>query len=260
MSNLDKNFVQSVDKSITILEALSKEKTGLGVTELSNYTGFPKTTVFRLLFTLMSRGYVEKDIKNDKYLLGIKILQLGSAILNRLEIRTVARPYINELAKKTKEVVHLAILDEGEAVYIDKEESPEHSVRMFSQIGLRGPIHCTGVGKILLSGLSDVEVEKIIEKKGLKRYTKNSITDLQKLKDELLMIRKNGYCFDEMEHEEGIRCVAVPIFDRTDHVIAAISLSGPIFFVTQDRMPELTEEIIRTAKEISRQLGYERQN
>src|SRR5665647_3781757 len=94
MSNLDKNFVQSVDKSITILEALSKEKTGLGVTELSNYTGFPKTTVFRLLFTLMSRGYVEKDIKNDKYLLGIKILQLGSAILNRLEIRTVARPYI----------------------------------------------------------------------------------------------------------------------------------------------------------------------
>lgn len=256
MSERDRDLVQSVDRAISILEALAKEKNGCGVTELSNATGLHKTTVFRLLSTLMSRGYVEKDLNSDHYRLGIRILLLGSAILDRMDLRNVAKPYIQALANKTKEVVHIAILDEGEAVYIDKEESTDHSIRMYSQIGKRGPLHCTGVGKILLAWLSDTEVEKIIEQKGMFRYTKNTITNLQQLKEELASIRERGYGFDELEHEEGIRCVAAPIYDQSGKVIAAISLTGPIIYVTQYRMPELTEEILKTAREISYQLGY----
>lgn len=256
MSERDRDLVQSVDRAISILEALAKEKNGCGVTELSNATGLHKTTVFRLLSTLMSRGYVEKDLNSDHYRLGIRILLLGSAILDRMDLRNVAKPYIQALANKTKEVVHIAILDEGEAVYIDKEESTDHSIRMYSQIGKRGPLHCTGVGKILLAWLSDAEVEKIIEQKGMFRYTKNTITNLQQLKEELASIRERGYGFDELEHEEGIRCVAAPIYDQSGKVIAAISLTGPIIYVTQYRMPELTEEILKTAREISYQLGY----
>ncbi|MCR4436608.1 MAG: IclR family transcriptional regulator [Clostridiales bacterium] len=256
MKDRDDNLVQSVDRAITLLEALAEGENGYGITELSNVTGLHKTTVFRLLNTLMSRGYVEKDLKSDKYRLGIRLLLLGSAILDRMDLRNTARPYIKELSDDTKEVVHLAILDEGEAVYIDKVESPDHSIRIYSQIGKRSPLHCTALGKVLLSGLSDSEVEKIIKAKGLKKYTEKTITDFQQLKEEIALTRERGYGFDEIEHEEGIRCVAAPIYDRRGKIVAAISISGPIIYITQERMAELTEKITRTAKAISCQLGY----
>ncbi len=256
MKDKTDNLVQSVDRSITILETLAKERDGCGVTELSNATSLHKSTVHRLLGTLMSRGYVEKCLDNQNYKLGMKILLLGSSILDRMDLRDIAKPYIQELSSKTKEVVHLAILDKGEAVYIDKVESPDHSIRMYSQIGKRSPLHCTGVGKVLLCQLSDAEVEEIMEEKGMYKYTKSTIDNLNQLKEELALIRTRGYAFDEVEHEEGIRCVAAPIYNNKKKIIASISLSGPIILVTHYRMPELTEEILKTAKEISYQLGY----
>lgn len=256
MKQMADNLVQSVDRAITILETLAKNKNGYRITELANATGLHKSTVYRLLSTLISRGYAEKCLDSENYKLGIRILLLGSSILDRMDLRNIAKPYIKELSQKTKEVVHLSILDDGEAVYIDKVESPDHSIRMYSQIGKRGPLHCTAVGKILLAGLKDNEVEKIMEQKGMQKYTKSSIDNLHQLMGELSIIRERGYAFDEMEHEEGIRCVAVPINDRSGKVIASISLSGPIIHVTQYRMPELTEDILKTAKEISYQMGY----
>lgn len=256
MKEIADNLVQSVDRAITILETLAQNKGRCGITELSNATGLHKSTVHRLLSTLMSRGYAEKCKDSDDYKLGMKLLALGNAILERLDIREVAKPYIEELSKKTKEVVHLAILDDGEAVYIDKVESPDHSIRMFSQIGRRGPLHCTAVGKMLLAGLEDSEVEKIMSDKGMHKFTKSTIDNINDLKEELAKIRKNGYAFDEIEHEEGIRCVAAPIYDLSGKIVASISLSGPIIHVTHYRMPELTEEILKTAKDISYQLGF----
>lgn len=250
------NIVQSVDRSITILETLARDKDGCRITELANATGLHKSTVHRLLSTLMSRGYVEKCIDSENYKLGIRILLLGSSILDRMDLRTVAKPYIQELSNKTKEVVHLSILDDGETVYIDKVESSDHSIRMYSQIGRRAPLHCTAVGKVLLSGLDDSEVERIMKEKGMYKHTKSTIDNLDQLMGELEIIRKRGYAFDEMEHEEGIRCVAAPIYEHSGKMIASISLSGPIIHVTHYRMPELTELILKTAKEISYQLGY----
>jgi IclR family transcriptional regulator, KDG regulon repressor len=256
MKEIADNLVQSVDRAITILETLAKDKDGCRITELANATGLHKSTIHRLLGTLMSRGYVEKCLDSENYKLGIRILLLGSAILDRMDLRNIAKPYIQELSNKTKEVVHLSILDDGEAVYIDKVESSDHSIRMYSQIGKRGPLHCTAVGKVLLADLSDSEVEKIMEQKGMTKYTKSTIDNLHQLKEELSVIRERGYAFDEIEHEEGIRCVAAPVHDRSGKVIASVSLSGPIIHVTHYRMPELTEEILKTAKKISYQLGY----
>lgn len=256
MKGRDDNIVQSVDRAGDILETLAKNKNGCGVTEISNILGLHKSTVHRILATLLRKGYVEKDLESGNYKLGIKILLLGASILDRMDLRNIARPYIQDLSNKTKEIVHIAILDEGKAVYIDKVESPNRSIRMYSQVGKRAPLHCTAVGKVLLAGLRDEEVEKILNREGMPRFTSTTITDIQKMKNELSKIRKQGYGLDETEHEEEIRCVAAPIFDRNGKVVASISISVPIIYLTGDRMGELTAEILETAKEISYQLGY----
>lgn len=256
MKEKSDNTVQSIDRALEILEVLTNEKNGCGVTDIANKTALHKSTVHRLLGTLMKHGYVEKEPKSDNYRLGMKILFLASAILDRMDIRRIAKPYLEKISHETKEVVHLAVLDEGETVYIDKVESTNSSIRMYSQIGKRGPAHCTGVGKVLLSGLNEEEVETIINNKGMKAYTQYTITDLHELKKHLEEVSYQGYAIDEREHEEGIRCVAAPIYDRDRRIIAAISVSGPIFSVTVERLVDLIDIVIKTAKEISYQLGY----
>lgn len=253
--NNDSN-VQSLDRTIQILEELAMHRDGCGVTNLANLTSLHKSTVHRILATLMSRGYVSKNNENNKYSLGMRILYLSSAILDRMDIRTVAKPFLEKLCRETDEVVHLSILDGSEAVYIDKVESPNKSIRMYSQIGKRVPLHCTGIGKVFLAWLSDSEVEYILGRNGMDAYTQNTITNIEDMKKHLAEIRSKGYAFDELEHEDGIRCVAAPIFNISGKVIASVSVSGPVIHVTPDRMPKLTEEVLSTAKSISFQLGY----
>lgn len=248
--------IQSVDRAITVLEELSKEKDGCGITYLSNVTGLAKSTVHRLLSTLMSRGYVEKTQETDKYQLGIRVLSLTTNLLERMDIRKIAKPYIEKLSERTGEVVHIGILDKDEVVYIDKVESPRSSIRMYSQIGKRAPLYCTGLGKILLSGLDDTTVESIIKEENMIKLTENTITSLDKLKEELIEIRENGFAIDEIEHEKDIRCIAAPIYDMKGKIVAAISVAGPIIYVTKEKLPQLIEEILKTSKEISYQLGY----
>lgn len=256
MINREESSVQAVSRSLSILEELAKEQKGCGVTQLANLTGLHKSTVHRLLSTLMSRGYVLKDAHNDKYCLGMKILYLGSSILDRMDVRLVAKPYIEALSNKVKEVVHLAILDDNEAVYIDKVESPENTIRMYSQIGKRVALHCTAVGKILLAWLPEDQSEAILKSKEMIPYTQNTITSIEKMMEHLEKVRHKGYATDNVEHEDGVRCVAAPIFNMNHNVIAAISISVPIFKVTEDRIPVIINEILNTAGEISYKMGY----
>lgn len=259
MKEYKEGIVQSVDRTITILEELAKFKNGCGVTTLANRIGLHKSTTHRLLTTLMHRGYVKKDWDTDNYKLGTKLLLLASAILDSLDLRLIARPYIQELSNRTSEVVHLAILDGEEAVYIDKVESGRNqSIRMYSQIGKRVPLHCTGVGKVLLSSMDFERVKTIVKESDMIKYTSNTIDNYKDLEVELRRIREQGHGFDEIEHEEGIRCIAAPILDRYGNVIASISIAGPTIYVTKERLPELIDEISKTAKDISYQLGYDK--
>ncbi|SHE75496.1 transcriptional regulator, IclR family [Caldanaerobius fijiensis DSM 17918] len=247
--------IQSLDRAIQILEVLGNNPSGMGVSELSRVVNLPKSTVHRILDTLLQKGYVEKNSEKEKYKLGLKIVELSNKILANMELRSEARPYLEELMNYVNEVVHLCVLRDGEMVYIDKVECP-NPIRMYSQIGRRIPVHCTAVGKATLAFLPKDEVIRILEMKGMPRKTQNTITDLQQLLNHLEEVRRLGYAVDDIEHEEGIRCVAAPIFDGTGQVVAAISVAGPDFRITIERIPELADKVREVAQKISQRLGY----
>ncbi|MGB9839381.1 IclR family transcriptional regulator [Thermovenabulum sp.] len=252
---MDKELrVQSLERAFKILEILSEEKEGLGVTEISRITSLHKSTVHRFLRDLEILNYVEKDEKTDKYKLGIKILQLAGRFLDHMDIRDQAKDSIKELADITGETVHLVIYNKKEAVYIDKIDSKK-TIRMHSQIGKTIPMHASAVGKAILSHLSEEEKEKII-KRGLPAFTPNTLVDPERLREELEEVRRRGFAFDNEENEEGIRCIAAPIFDYTGSVVAAVSISGPKFSITQDRIEELSKLVKNCAERISEKLGF----
>lgn len=247
--------IQVLERAISILEFLGDNPKGVGVSELSRQLNLPKSTVHRILDTLLQNGYVEKNIDNDRYKLGLKIVELSNKILSNMELRNEARPYLEELMNYANEVVHLCVLRDGEMVYIDKVECP-NPIRLYSQIGRRIPVHCTAVGKATLAFLPQEEAIRILKEKGMPRRTQNTITDLQTLLNQLEETRQLGYAVDDIENEEGVRCIAAPIFDYRGRVTAAISISGPDYRVTKERIPELAEKLKETARKISERLGY----
>ncbi|WP_258359270.1 IclR family transcriptional regulator [Moorella sulfitireducens] len=247
--------VLSVEKSIKILETLAMTTEGIGLSDLSRRLGLNKSTVYRMLTTLKAYGYVDQEPTTGKYILGLKILELSSGLLERLDVRTVAHPYLKELAARSQEVAHMVVRDGNEAVYIDKVEG-NRTIRMYSQIGRRVALHSTAVGKAILAFLPSEEVEKIITSTGLPRFTARTISTMAALQAELARVRECGYAVDDGENEEGIRCVGAPIFDYRGQVVAALSISGPSIHVTMERLPELAQLARHASEEISRRLGY----
>lgn len=248
--------VQSVERSLLILDVLSKNPRGIGITELANQLHLAKSTSHRLLMTLMDKGFVVQNKGTEEYSLGTKIIELSSAILDNLNIRTVARDDLEALCSKINEVVHLCIHENGEVVYIDKFES-DQTIRMHSRIGKRGMMHSTGVGKVLLSGMPGDEVHSIIRQKGMSANTPRTITDKEALLQRLEKIRKNGYEIDDIENEEGIRCIAGPIYDHSGQIIAAFSISGPDNRITTERIQsDLIKLVLHATRTVSQKMGY----
>lgn len=249
-------LVQALDRALDIIEKLVQAENGLGVTELSNSTGLHKSTVYRLLATLNYRGYVKKDSMTNRYKVGLKLFEIGSFVLNNLDLRKQVRPYLKKLRKETKETTHLGILDQNEVVYIDKEETSE-AIRMYSKIGRRVAAHCTSLGKILLAFSSAELVNRVIKEGGLSVYTENTITDPVEFKEHLNKVKKQGYAIDNEEQEEGIRCIGGPIFDYKGDIIAAFSIAGPTIRLTEELVEEeLSELIINYSNKISSSFGY----
>lgn len=248
------NFIQSVDRALQILETFSKENRELGVTEVSNILGLHKSTTFGILATLENKGFVEQNPNTGKYKLGLKLFELGNVVGDGMELRNIAYPFLKELVEKYQETVHLVVHDKGEVVYIDKIDS-NSAININSHVGKRNPMYCTGVGKCLLSYLDEEYVEEILSNE-LKSYTPNTITDPERIKDELVKAKVNGYCFDDEEIEMGLRCIAAPIKDHLGQVIAAISVSGPSMRMTDEKLKLLIEPVKKTTLIISRQLGY----
>lgn len=251
---MEKATVQSIDRALTIIEALAGEKDGLGVTEIANRVGLHKSTVHRLLSALGERNYVEQRT-GGAYRLGMKLVELSSLYLNQVELKTEAQPYLRKLLQLTKQPVHLATLDGLEIIYIDKIESI-HSIRMYSQIGRRSPALCTATGKALLSGLPDAELCEKIRSTRLPTYTSRSITDPEQLISEIRMVRQRGWSKDDQEHEPGIRCIGAPIYDYRGHIIAAVSTSGLKQILTPSRDEEIAGLVMDAAHSISQRMGY----
>ncbi|MFP7478923.1 IclR family transcriptional regulator [Terribacillus saccharophilus] len=250
-----KNSVQAVDRALTIVELLKNNPSGIGVTELSHHMDLSKSTVHRLLTSLLTKGYVIKDNMTEQYKLGLKFVEMSAVVLEGIDLRQAAADMLRALADEFNETVHLAIPDQGEVVYIDKIDSNE-TIRMISRIGKRAPLHCTGIGKILLAHMDTEEVEAIIRVRGLRRFTEYTITSESNLMNALAEIKEKGYSLDEQEHELGIRCAAVPIFDNSTAIAAGISISGPVDRMTDAKIQQIIPVLQQNAQEISRRLGY----
>lgn len=258
MVNPPDQLLHSLDRALNIMELIVKSDNSFGITELSNITGVHKSTIYRVLATLNYRGYVKKDI-HGQYKSGIKMLELGACALNNLDLRKQVKPYLIELQEKSKETIHLGVLDNYEVVYIDKVETAE-VIRMYSRIGKRAEAHCTSLGKVLLAFSPTELVEKYIESKGLTKHTKNTITEPEKLKQELKKIQHSGYSVDEEEITEGIWCIGGPIFNYKGEVIASFSISVPVIRLTDDVKKELKKLVINYSRKISISFGFKYNN
>jgi DNA-binding IclR family transcriptional regulator len=186
-------------------------------------------------------------------------MELGTLVGTQLDLRRLAEPVLRDLSERTKETVHMVVLDRNEVVYIDKIDHSQDTggLKMASRLGSRNPIHSCAVGKALLSLHPEGSVEEMIRKSGLPKRTENTITDPQQFKDHLKAVKAQGYALDDEENERGVRCLAAPIFDGKGYPMAAISVSGPAFRVTRKILLDvIKKEVVQAAAEISRRLGY----
>ena len=248
-------LVQSVDRALCILETLSDYENGLGIAEISEKANLHKSTVYRLLNTLICKEYVFQDLRTNKYLLTFKLFELGNKKIEKMNLGSVAQPYLRELMNKTDEVVHLAIREENELIYVAKVE-PKKSIIMYSHIGMRKPMYCTAMGKAIMAELTEEEVQNIWNQSDIKSYTDNTIINLSELKNNLKDVRLKGYALDNQEVENGIICMGTLIKDYNSKICGAISVSGYIMSFTEKKINDVSIALLECSNKISKELGY----
>ena len=238
---------QSVDRALVMLEELGEGERRLG--DLAQTLGTHKSTVLRILQTLDARGFVRRT-DNGAYRLGVRVIELGADALAELDLRSAARAGLERIAAVAGETVHLAILDRGRVVYVDKVESV-HPVRMYSRVGATAPVHCTGVGKVLLAFTPEDRWPEL----EFDRFTEHTILDMDSLRTAAERIRRRGWGVDEREHEDTIRCIAAPAFDVNGDAVAAISVSVPASRMSRKELDGYASELLEAAGMITRALG-----
>lgn len=254
-SKLDQKIIGSVQKAIDILSLFDVQNPELGTTEIAEALEMPKSTAAGLIYTLKVNGCLEQNLESRKYRLGFKLVELSNTLLNQIGLRQAALNYLEVLRDSCNESVNLAIHDGGEVVYIERLFGT-NILGMRSEIGKRGPIHSTALGKAILSCLNDAEISKLIEIYGLPSITPNTITEITQFIVELQLSRERGYALDDEENELGGRCVAAPIIDFNARPVAAVSISAPIQRFPDSQIPVYGAKVKETAAEISQQLGY----
>jgi len=256
MKKTNPNYpIEVLNKTFSILEILFQHGSAMNMTEISEKLGFYPSTTHRILDTLKHWGYVEQDSHTQKYQLGLKVLELGMAKFHQIDLVREAIPYLKELVNQCNETVHLGVLEEGEVLYIAKEESSQ-TIRMCSYVGKRAPLYCTALGKVLLAYLPAEERKKILCKKVLPRLTEKTITDKSELEKELDKVKKQGFALDREENEKDVRCISAPIKNYQGKIIAAISVSGPVYRIDINKQNHLKEALLQISKKISKRLGY----
>lgn len=249
------DIVQSVDRTLCILELLSDYEDGLGITEIGQNLELHKSTVHRLLNTLIYKGYVKQNKNTSKYEITLKLFELGNKKIEKMDLVTTAKPYLKELMEKTNEVIHLAVKDDAEIVYVAKVE-PLKSMTMYTTIGMSKPMYCTAMGKAMLSQMKDDEVQEIWNASNIEKYTDNTIVDFDQLKGILVKVKEEGYALDDQEVEIGIKCLGTVLKDYTGKVCGAISISSSILTFTEDKEEYFKKLILEYSNKISKELGY----
>ncbi len=246
--------IHSVHKAVSILKLFSPEEPRLSLTEISRRLSLGKSTAHNLLSTLVQDQLIEK-LEDGIYALGPELIALTQSVRINVELRDLAAPLLRRLAEYAKESVYLAVFDRVCVLYIYAIESPDR-LRARSAVGDRALMHCTAVGKAILSTLPAAAIDAIVDEMGLPAYTASTLTDRDALHAELAQIAQRGYSTDNSEHEADYYCIGAPIFDRRGHAIAACSVSGANPAILGDRLPDLSAHVVYTAQEISRYVGY----
>ncbi len=253
MSSAETNPATAVERALNILEAAAQRRDGLTNAEISRKLGIPKSSASYILRTLEKRSYLRREQESGRYRLGLKILSLGGDAQANLDIADVALPFMRTLGEKIRMTVHLAVLDQGEAVYIEKVEAPGF-FKVNTWVGRRMFLHSTSVGKCLLAWLPKHEIETMVRQQGLKKRTPKTITSIAKLLADLDRVKHSGHAVDDEENSLGARCLGAPIFDATGNVTAALGASGTLTQTDETEMPRIIEALRETARRISRQL------
>lgn len=245
-------YISSLAKGIRIMELLAEQKR-LSVSEVAKALGYNRAGSHRFLATLRELGYVEKDT-DDRYKLTFKLLEMGMKVVNRFEIRQIARPFMQELSLATRETVNLGHFDGTGILHIDKIDSLE-ILRMDSPIGSRAPAYCTALGKAALAALTSEEFDRFLARTTLKPHGPNTITSKKKFRQAIEEIRMRGFAVDNEELSPGLRCVAAPVFDHSGRADYAISVSGPAARMTPERIEDLQPLVQKICRQLSQKLG-----
>jgi len=246
--------VRAVERALQILECFDDEHPEMGVSEIAQAVDLHKATTHRIVTTLLNFGYLERALDGQRYRLGLRLTELGYKAIRRLDLRREALWYMNQLSQKWGETCDLSIFDQGDVFYIEMVPG-SHALTITAAVGQRLPVHCTASGKLFLAYLPSQVLEDILSKP-LKTYTKNTLSSAEDLRQQLNLVRQQGYAFDDEEFETGIRAVACPIFDRTGKIIAAISIPSPASRMMLGRVPEIARGLAEATQAISRRMGW----
>lgn len=245
--------LSSVANAMLLLKTFSDEESELGISALAERLGLAKSTVHRLASTLVTEGMLEQNPETGKYRLGLTVFELGSLVRRKFDISREAKPWLLTLREQTHETILLSILGHGGVVCVNFLES-QQSIRISSGIGMRKPLHCTAEGKALLAFQPNTVIDQVLAG-DLQQRTPNTITDPAALRDELALIRSNGYAIDNEEYELGMRGVAAPIKDDSGHSTAAVAVAGPTQRLGKRQLTSLADGVAKAAQGISLRLG-----
>ncbi|MGL5123154.1 MAG: IclR family transcriptional regulator [Fusobacteriaceae bacterium] len=243
---------KSIERSINILEAISESQGGLTLGEIQEMFLIPKSSAFDIIQTLLYTDMVSVvEGIQKKYIIGLKSFQIGLSYEN--DMLKLAKKHLKTLAEKLNKTIFLGIIKDGEVIYLDKSE-PKSPIITTATLGTKNPVHCTGLGKIMLSRYTNRDIEKILLEKGMPKRTKYTLINSEDFITEIEKIRVQGYAIDNRELEENMLCISTPILDKNKKIVAAISASG--FYNKHENISENVEIMKNFALEISREIGY----
>lgn len=255
MEKKETKTIASVEKAVLILEAIAESDSGLSVTEISEKLHSSPSAAYHLINTLRQCEMLQQDEQTKKYSLGIGIFRLYAFAQRQNTLASIAQPYLDELSQTCGETSNLLVLQNLQSIYVAQSES-NHIIKMFTQIGARVPYYCTGGGKVILAYMPEATQKFYLRETRFIPFTPNTIINAKELSEELAAIRVRGYGFDSGEREEGVICIAAPVFNATGLPIAAVSISGPDYRFNQKERKILSQRVVSTSQQISLRFGW----
>jgi len=240
----------TVHKAIRVLEVMSQYERDVDLATLAKCVELPKSTLVRLLQTMRQHNVVQQDPQTRRYRLGTSLMHLGKAAERQFDLERIVRPFLVELANSTGETASFAVLEGDRAVYLVQVLSAS-IIRGVPPIGAELGLHCTAVGKILMTSFSEEDIDAFVSKHGLPRHTEKTIVNVENLRKELKQVRHDGYALDDEEAEQGGRCIAAAVCDDRNRAVAAVSITGPITRMQKNQIENLGIIVNRIAEKVT---------